>query len=59
MSCETKSSVTPFAVRSRMRWKHFCWKKKSPTPSASSTMSTSGSASACTAKASRITMPLE
>ena len=58
MSCETNSIVVPRDRISSIRRTHFCWKKTSPTLSASSTTNTSGSRHANIPNASRTTIPL-
>jgi hypothetical protein len=42
-----------------MRWAQRCWNARSPTASASSTKSTSGSIAVAIAKDRRATIPLE
>ena len=56
----TSSTVTPSSsMRRLMRSSHFCWNRKSPTESVSSTMSRSGSVAVAIEKAMRATMPDE
>ena len=56
----TSRTVTPLSsMRRVMRSSHFCWKRKSPTESVSSTMSRSGSVAVAMENAMRATMPLE
>ena len=46
-------------MKERIFFRHFSWKKTSPTDSVSSTMSRSGSVTVAMAKAMRATIPLE
>ena len=59
VECVTRRIVQPFARSSRSLSKQRSWKRASPTESASSTMSTSGSAASAVAKVSRACMPEE
>jgi hypothetical protein len=59
MSWETNRKLTPAARMASIRAAHFCWKKMSPTLSASSTIRSSGRRCANSAKPRRTRMPEE